>query len=66
MTLNARKAAKSLASSDNDGTLFAHAISPTMFDANWNLMQVTARGLSEPRGVVVAEASILGFNVILR
>lgn len=66
LTLSPRKTAKSLASSDNDGPLFAAAIPPTMFDANWNLMQVTSRGLSEPHGVVVAEASGWGFNVILR
>lgn len=66
LTLNSCKAAKSLASSDNDGTLFASAIPPTMFNADWNLMQVTARGLSDPHGVVVTEASGWGFNVILR
>ena len=66
LTLSARKTAKALASTDNDGTVFTHAIPPTMFDANWDLMQVTSRGLSEPHGVVVAEASGWGFNVILR
>lgn len=66
LTLSPRKTAKALASTDNDGAVFTNAIPPTMFDANWDLMQVTSRGLSEPHGVVVAEARGWGFNVILR
>ena len=66
LTLSPRKTAKSLVSTDNDGAVFTNAIPPTMFDANWDLMQVTSRGLSEPHGAVVAEASGWGFNVILR
>lgn len=66
LTLDSRKTAKSLVSSDNDGTVFANAIPATMFDANWNLMQVTSRGLSEPNGVVATEANSWGFNVRVR
>ena len=66
LTLNARRAAKSLVSTDNDGAVFTNAIPPTMFDSGWDLMQVTSRGLSDPCGVVVAEASGWGFKVILR
>lgn len=66
LTLDSRKTAKSLVSSDNDGTVFANAIPATMFDANWNLMQVTSSGLSEPNGVVATEANSWGFNVRVR
>lgn len=66
LTLDSRKSAKSLVSSDNDGPVFGNAIPATMFDANWNLMQVTTRGLSEPNGIVVTEASGWGFKVRVR
>lgn len=66
LILSSHRTAKSLVSTDNDGPVFGNAIPATMFDANWNLMQVTTRGLSEPNGIVVTEASGWGFKVRVR
>lgn len=66
LTLNPRKAAKSVMATDADGVVFTGVIPAVMFDSDWDLMQVTARGLTEPSGVVVNEVSGWGFNVIVR
>ena len=49
-----------------NGVVFKGAIPAAMFNPDWNLMQVTTRGLTEPNGIVVNEVLGWGFNVILR
>ena len=66
LTLNPRKAAKSVRAADADGVVFSGAIPAAMFNPDWNLMQVTVRGLTEPNGIVVNQVLGWGFNVILR
>ena len=66
LTLNPHKAAKSIKATDANGVVFTGAIPAAMFNPDWNLMQVTARGLTEPGGIVVNEVLGRGFNVILR
>ena len=66
LTLNPHKAAKSIKATDANGVVFKGAIPAAMFNPDWNLMQVTARGLTEPNGIVVNEVLGWGFNVILR
>ena len=66
LTLNPHKAAKSIKATDANGVVFTGAIPAAMFNPDWNLMQVTARGLTEPGGIVVNEVVGGGFNVILR
>jgi len=66
LILSSHRTAKSLVSTDNDGPVFGNAILPTMFDPEWNLMQVTTRGHSDPNGVVVTQARGWGFNVRVR
>ena len=66
LTLNPHKAAKSIKATDANGVVFTGAIPAAMFNPDWNLMQVTARGLTEPNGIVVNAVLGWGFNVILR
>ena len=66
LTLNPHKAAKSVKAADADGVVFSGAIPTAMFNPDWDLMQVTARGLTEPSGIVVNQVLGWGFNVILR
>ena len=66
LTLNPHKAAKSVRAADADGVVFTGAIPAAMFSPDWNLMQVTARGLTEPSGIVVSQVLGWGLNVILR
>ncbi|MDY3229732.1 MAG: hypothetical protein SOW92_08845 [Kiritimatiellia bacterium] len=66
LTLNPHKAAKSIKATDANGVVFKGAIPAATFNPAWNLMQVTARGLTEPGGIVVNEVLGRGFNVILR
>lgn len=66
LTLRPDRTAKALLVTDSDGAVFTNAVPPTLFDPSWNLMQVTARGLSDPDGIVVAEVTGWGFKVILR
>ena len=66
LTLNPHKVAKSVKASDDDGVVFAGAVPAAMFDPGWNLMQVTARGLTEPGGIVVNGMQGPGLNVIVR
>ena len=54
------------ATTDANGVVFTGAIPAAMFNPDWNLMQVTARGLTEPNGIVVNAVLGWGFNVILR
>ena len=54
------------ATTNVDGVVFTGAIPAAMFNPDWNLMQVTTRGLTEPNGIVVNEVLGWGFNVILR
>lgn len=54
------------ATTNVDGVVFTGAIPAATFNPAWNLMQVTARGLTEPNGIVVNEVLGWGFNVILR
>ena len=66
LTLNPHKAAKSVKATDADGVVFTGAIPAAMFNPDWDLMQVTARGLTEPSGIVVNQVLGWGLNVILR
>ena len=66
LTLNPHKAAKSVKATDANGVVFTGAIPAAMFNPEWNLMQVTARGLTEPGGIVVNKVLGRGLNVILR
>ena len=66
LILNPHKAAKSVKATDANGVVFTGAILAATFNPAWNLMQVTARGLTEPNGIVVNEVLGWGFNVILR
>ena len=66
LTLNPHKAAKSIKATDANGVVFKGAIPAATFNPAWNLMQVTARGLTEPNGIVVNAVLGWGFNVILR
>ena len=54
------------ATTNADGVVFTGAIPVAMFNPDWNLMQVTTRGLTEPGGIVVNQVLGWGFNVILR
>ena len=54
------------ATTNVDGVVFTGAIPAATFNPEWNLMQVTTRGLTEPNGIVVNEVLGWGFNVILR
>ena len=54
------------ATTNADGVVFTGALAASMFNPEWNLMQVTARGLTEPGGIVVNEVLGRGFNVIWR
>ena len=66
LSLNPHKAAKSVRAADADGVVFSGAIPAAMFNPDWDLMQVTARGLTEPNGIVVNQVLGQGLNVILR
>ena len=66
LTTDSRKAVRTVAAADDDGPVFAGGIADARFDAAWNLMQVTARGLSETDGMVVGRVSGIGFSVSLR
>lgn len=66
LTMNSRRTAKSVKATDGSSIVFTGAFPSAMFSPDWNLMQVTARGLSEPGGIVVSEVSGWGFSVILR
>ena len=66
LTLNPHKAAKSVKATDANGVVFTGAIPEAMFNPDWNLMQVTTRGLTEPNGIVVNQVLGWGLNVILR
>lgn len=66
LALNSRKVAKALAAEDEDGIVFDNAVSPTLFDDNWNLMRVTVRGLSDPEGIVISKVFGWGLGVIIR
>ena len=66
LTLNPHKAAKSVKAADADGVVFMGTIPAAMFNPDWDLMQVTARGLTEPGGIVVNQVLGWGLNVILR
>ena len=66
LSLNPHRAAKSVRAADANGVVFTGAIPAAMFNPGWDLMQVTARGLTEPSGIVVNQVLGWGFNVILR
>ena len=66
LSLNPHRAAKSVRAADADGVVFSGAIPAAMFNPGWDLMQVTARGLTEPGGIVVSQVVGWGFDVILR
>ena len=66
LTLNPHKAAKSIKATDANGVVFTGAIPAAMFSPDWNLMQVTARGLTEPSGIVVNQVLGRGLKIILR
>ena len=54
------------ATTNADGVVFTGAIPAATFNPEWNLTQVTARGLTEPNGSVVNQVLGWGLNVILR
>ena len=66
LTINPHKAAKSIKATDANGVVFTGAIPAAMFSPDWNLMQVTARGLTEPSGIVVNQVLGRGLKIILR
>ena len=66
LALNSRKVAKTLAAEDEDGIVFDNAVSPILFDDNWNLMRVTVRGQSDPEGIVISKVFGWGLGVIIR
>ena len=66
LSLNRRKAAKSIRATDGDSTVFNGNVPSTLFDPEWNLMRVTARGLSDPNGVIVTETLVNAFKVVVR
>ena len=66
LTINPHKAAKSIEATDADGVVFTGALAASMFNPDWNLMQVTARGLAESGGIVVNQVLGRGLKIILR
>ena len=66
LTMNPHKAAKSIEATDADGVVFTGALAASMFNPDWNLMQVTARGLAESGGIVVNQVLGRGLKIILR
>ena len=66
LTMDPHKAAKSIEATDADGVVFIGALAASMFNPEWNLMQVTARGLAESGGIVVNQVLGRGLKVILR
>ena len=64
--MNPHKAAKSIEATDADGVVFTGALADSMFNPDWNLIQVTARGLAESGGIVVNQVLGRGLKVILR
>ena len=66
LILNARREAKALSASDENGVVFDESVPITMFGSNWNLMSVTARGLDDPHSLVVSDVAGWGSRVILR
>ena len=66
LTMNPRKAVKSIEATDADGVVFTGALEDSMFNPDWNLIQVTARGLAESGGIVVNQVLGRGLKVILR
>ena len=66
LTMNPHKAAKSIEATDADGVVFTGALADSMFNPDWNLIQVTARGLAESGGIVVNQVLGRGLKVILR
>lgn len=66
LVLNERKEARRLTVSDGNRGILDEAVPPTMFSAGWNLMCITARGLTEPGGLVVTKTSGWCFKVMLR
>ena len=54
------------ATTNVDGVVFTCAIPVAMFNPDWNLMQVTARGLAESGGIVMNQVLGRGLKVILR
>ena len=54
------------ATTNVDGVVFTGAIPAATFNPDWNLMQVTARGLTESGGIVVNQVLGRGLKVILR
>ena len=65
-TLDPRKQAKSIAARDCDGVVFTGRVPATMFDPDWDLMRVTARGVVAPNGIVVSRTDVYGFGVVVR
>lgn len=66
LTLTANRTAKSVNALDSEGVVFAGAIPSAMFNPEWNLMQITTRGLAEMSGIVENQTFGWGFKVILR
>ena len=66
LTSNSHRTAKSVKAVDADGVVFSGVLPSSMFSPDWNLMQVTARGLTEPGGIVVTKVLGFGFKVMLK
>lgn len=66
LILNPRKEAKSLTATDGNGVVFEEPVPATMFNAGWNLMRVTSRGMAEPAGLIVTGVGNWGIMVIFR
>ena len=66
LSLSAQRDARHLLSCDRHGAVFPDSVPRTAFDAEWNLMRVTARGFADPRGVLVTRLLKIGFQVEVR
>lgn len=65
LSLSAHKEARYLSAGDHFGAVFSDAVPRTAFDPNWNLMRVTSRGLSDPRGLLVTHMQKVGLQIMI-
>ena len=66
MELDPFRRAKSVQASDPGGAVFSGTVPATLFDPEWNLMRVTARGSTAPDGIVVSGTEVHGLKVVVR
>ena len=63
LTLNTRREAASLETKDRYGSVFSDNTPSTLFNANWNLVLVTARGLSDSEGSLSVKTTETGMII---